>query len=156
MSPAQSVLCPRGQVSHPGACGCLLCSRPPPGVAHIEPPCRAQGPLELPSCRQVHPWVSVCQQGRGNLRKGDKGVLKRITLPKKEGMFNLKLGICSFSGTNVPVLLFESNGSLVYSPTGKVYGAHNSAMKRRLQEMKEKRENLSPTCKCWHSTQGEL
>ncbi|XP_017897464.1 PREDICTED: microcephalin isoform X3 [Capra hircus] len=48
-------------------------------------------------------------------------------------------------GTNVPVLLFESNGSLVYSPTGKVYGAHNSAMKRRLQEMKEKRENLSPT-----------
>ncbi|XP_061260054.1 microcephalin isoform X3 [Bos javanicus] len=48
-------------------------------------------------------------------------------------------------GTNVPVLSFESNGSLVYSPTGKVYRGHHSAMKRRLQEMKEKRENLSPT-----------
>ncbi|XP_060990638.1 microcephalin isoform X2 [Dama dama] len=48
-------------------------------------------------------------------------------------------------GTNVPVLLFESNGSLVYSPTGKVYRGHHSAMKKRLQEMKEKRENLSPT-----------
>ncbi|XP_027385921.1 microcephalin isoform X7 [Bos indicus x Bos taurus] len=49
-------------------------------------------------------------------------------------------------GTNVPVLSFESNGSLVYSPTGKVYRGHHSAMKKRLQEMKEKRENLSPTC----------
>ncbi|KAM9693307.1 LOW QUALITY PROTEIN: microcephalin-like [Dama dama] len=48
-------------------------------------------------------------------------------------------------GTNVPVLLFESNGSLVHSPTGKVYRGHHSAMKKRLQEMKEKRENLSPT-----------
>ncbi|KAB0366714.1 hypothetical protein FD754_010870, partial [Muntiacus muntjak] len=48
-------------------------------------------------------------------------------------------------GTNVPVLLFESNGSLVYSPTGKVNRGHHSAMKKRLQEMKEKRENLSPT-----------
>ncbi|XP_043749740.1 microcephalin isoform X3 [Cervus elaphus] len=48
-------------------------------------------------------------------------------------------------GTNVPVLLFESNGSLMYSPTGKVYRGHHSAMKKRLQEMKEKRENLSPT-----------
>ncbi|XP_040099145.1 microcephalin isoform X3 [Oryx dammah] len=48
-------------------------------------------------------------------------------------------------GTNVPVLLFESNGSLVYSPTGKLYGAHHSAMKKRLREMKERRENLSPT-----------
>ncbi|XP_044794878.1 microcephalin isoform X3 [Bubalus bubalis] len=48
-------------------------------------------------------------------------------------------------GTNVPVLSFESNGSLVYSPTGKVYRGHHSAMKKRLQEMKEKRENLSPT-----------
>ncbi|XP_024841925.1 microcephalin isoform X1 [Bos taurus] len=48
-------------------------------------------------------------------------------------------------GTNVPVLSFESNGSLVYSPTGKVCRGHHSAMKKRLQEMKEKRENLSPT-----------
>uniref|UniRef100_A0A8D2ASP0 Microcephalin n=1 Tax=Sciurus vulgaris TaxID=55149 RepID=A0A8D2ASP0_SCIVU len=39
-----------------------------------------------------------------------------------------------------PVLLFESHGSLVYSPTTKI-----STMEKRLQEMKERRENLSPT-----------
>ncbi|XP_052018755.1 microcephalin isoform X2 [Apodemus sylvaticus] len=39
---------------------------------------------------------------------------------------------------NVPVLLFESLPSLVYSSPVNM-------MKRRLQEMKEKRENLSPT-----------
>ncbi|MBZ3890088.1 Microcephalin [Sciurus carolinensis] len=41
---------------------------------------------------------------------------------------------------DVPVLLFESHGSLVYSPTTKI-----STMEKRLQEMKERRENLSPT-----------
>ncbi|XP_066878653.1 LOW QUALITY PROTEIN: microcephalin [Kogia breviceps] len=46
---------------------------------------------------------------------------------------------------DVPVLLFESNGSLVYSPTVKICSGHHSAMEKRLQEMKEKRENLSPT-----------
>ncbi|XP_057552983.1 microcephalin isoform X2 [Hippopotamus amphibius kiboko] len=46
---------------------------------------------------------------------------------------------------DVPVLLFESNGSLVYSPTVKICSGRHSAMERRLQEMKEKRENLSPT-----------
>ncbi|XP_020931459.1 microcephalin isoform X2 [Sus scrofa] len=48
-------------------------------------------------------------------------------------------------GDDVPVLLFESNGSLVYSPTVKIFSGHHSAMEKRLQEMKEKRENLSPT-----------
>ncbi|XP_045853150.1 microcephalin isoform X3 [Meles meles] len=46
---------------------------------------------------------------------------------------------------DVPVLLFESNGSLMYSPTIKMCSGQHSAMQRRLQEMKEKRENLSPT-----------
>ncbi|XP_020037191.2 microcephalin isoform X2 [Castor canadensis] len=45
---------------------------------------------------------------------------------------------------DVPVLLFESCGSLMYSPTNKI-SSHHSAMEKRLQEMKEKRENLSPT-----------
>lgn len=45
---------------------------------------------------------------------------------------------------DTPVLLFESNGMLTYSPTVKVY-SHHSSMEKRLQEMKEKRENLSPT-----------
>ncbi|CAK7294917.1 MCPH1 [Vulpes lagopus] len=46
---------------------------------------------------------------------------------------------------DVPVLLFESNGSLMYSPTMKMCSGQHSTMLRRLQEMKEKRENLSPT-----------
>ncbi|XP_004472413.2 microcephalin isoform X2 [Dasypus novemcinctus] len=46
---------------------------------------------------------------------------------------------------DIPVLLFESNGSLMYSPTNKIISSHHSAMEKRLQEMKEKRENLSPT-----------
>ncbi|XP_045253752.2 microcephalin isoform X2 [Macaca fascicularis] len=46
---------------------------------------------------------------------------------------------------DVPILLFESNGSLTYSPTIKINSSHHSAMEKRLQEMKEERENLSPT-----------
>ncbi|KAL0612908.1 Microcephalin [Plecturocebus cupreus] len=46
---------------------------------------------------------------------------------------------------DVPVLLFESNGSLTYSPRMKINNSHHSAMEKRLREMKEKRENLSPT-----------
>ncbi|XP_037841286.1 microcephalin isoform X4 [Chlorocebus sabaeus] len=46
---------------------------------------------------------------------------------------------------DVPILLFESNGSLTYSPTIKINSSHHSTMEKRLQEMKEKRENLSPT-----------
>ncbi|XP_054417133.2 microcephalin isoform X5 [Pongo abelii] len=46
---------------------------------------------------------------------------------------------------DVPVLFFESNGSLIYSPTIEINSSHHSAMENRLQEMKEKRENLSPT-----------
>ncbi|XP_069707615.1 microcephalin [Phaenicophaeus curvirostris] len=46
--------------------------------------------------------------------------------------------------TDVPVLLFEDSGSLVYSPANKVKD-QCSAMEKRIKEMKEKRENLSPT-----------
>ncbi|XP_040822711.1 microcephalin isoform X2 [Ochotona curzoniae] len=45
---------------------------------------------------------------------------------------------------NIPVLLFESTGVLTYSSTVQTY-SHHSVMEKRLQEMKEKRENLSPT-----------
>ncbi|XP_058522648.1 microcephalin [Ochotona princeps] len=45
---------------------------------------------------------------------------------------------------NIPVLLFEPNGVLTYSSTVHSY-SHHSAMEKRLQAMKEKRENLSPT-----------
>ncbi|XP_055969883.1 microcephalin [Sorex fumeus] len=43
-----------------------------------------------------------------------------------------------------PVLMFESSGALLYSPTTAVSRQHHS-MERRLREMKERRENLSPT-----------
>nr|XP_055145055.1 microcephalin isoform X9 [Symphalangus syndactylus] len=46
---------------------------------------------------------------------------------------------------DVPILLFESSGSLTYSPTIKINSSHHSTMEKRLQEMKEKRENLSPS-----------
>ncbi|XP_014804460.1 PREDICTED: microcephalin [Calidris pugnax] len=45
---------------------------------------------------------------------------------------------------DVPVLLFEDNGSLGYSPVSKIKDQH-SAMERRIKDMKEKRENLSLT-----------
>ncbi|XP_006866788.1 PREDICTED: microcephalin-like, partial [Chrysochloris asiatica] len=45
---------------------------------------------------------------------------------------------------DVPALLFESNRSLMYSPM-TIASHHHSSMEKRLQEMKEKRENLSPT-----------
>ncbi|XP_053453720.1 microcephalin [Nycticebus coucang] len=45
---------------------------------------------------------------------------------------------------DVPVLLFESNGSLIYSPPSNS-SSHHSTVEKRLQQMKEKRENLPPT-----------
>ncbi|XP_036919268.1 microcephalin [Sturnira hondurensis] len=48
-------------------------------------------------------------------------------------------------GDDVPVLLFEPSGSLMYSPTTAMHRGHHLAMEKRLQEMKEKRENLSLT-----------
>ncbi|KFV08974.1 Microcephalin, partial [Tauraco erythrolophus] len=46
--------------------------------------------------------------------------------------------------TDTPALLFEDNGSLVYSPVNRIKG-QCSEMERKIKEMKEKRENLSPT-----------
>ncbi|XP_042313367.1 microcephalin [Sceloporus undulatus] len=45
---------------------------------------------------------------------------------------------------DTPVLVFEDNGSLAYSPASKIK-YQCSAMERRIKDMKEKRENLSPT-----------
>lgn len=62
--------------------------------------------------------------------------------------------------TDIPVLLFEDDGSLVYSPVSKIRD-QCSEMERRINEMKEKRENLSPTGKqlsfiySWASTNGD-
>ncbi|KAM5264091.1 microcephalin [Ctenodactylus gundi] len=45
---------------------------------------------------------------------------------------------------NVPVLVFESHGSLTYSSSVEISNHHHT-MEKRLQEIREKRENLSPT-----------
>ncbi|XP_053566347.1 microcephalin [Bombina bombina] len=45
---------------------------------------------------------------------------------------------------DVPVLLFDEDGTLMYSPKAVVSDRSN-AMEKRLKEMKNKRENLSPT-----------
>lgn len=52
--------------------------------------------------------------------------------------------ICHFLETDIPVLLFEDDGSLVYSPASKIK-YQCSVMERRIKDMKEKRENVSPT-----------
>ncbi|NXX45363.1 MCPH1 protein, partial [Tricholaema leucomelas] len=46
--------------------------------------------------------------------------------------------------TDVPVLLFQDDGSLVYSPIDKIKDLCTE-MKRRVKKMKEERGNLSPT-----------
>lgn len=74
-----------------------------------------------------------------------------ITLLKWEDIvLSLNVDFCLFSDNDIPVLLFDSNGSLMYSPTIKMCCGQHRAMEKRLQEMKEKRENLSPTCKRLH------
>ena len=77
LSSAQSFLSLTNQVSLPGACVRLLCSRLRPAPqrgSRRARPCRARGSLELPSCRQVHPWVSVClPEGKGKPAEGGQG-----------------------------------------------------------------------------------
>ncbi|NXM24811.1 MCPH1 protein, partial [Oxyruncus cristatus] len=46
--------------------------------------------------------------------------------------------------TDVPVLLFEDNGSLIYSPVNKMKD-QCSGIERPRKDLKKKRENLSPT-----------
>ncbi|XP_015672661.1 microcephalin [Protobothrops mucrosquamatus] len=46
--------------------------------------------------------------------------------------------------TDIPVLLFEDDGSLVYSPASKIK-YQCGIMEKRIKDMKEKRENVSPT-----------
>ena len=70
--------------------------------------------------------------------------------------FSLKLDFCLLSDDDIPVLMFESSGSLMYSPTTTTHRGHHLAMEKRLQEMKEKRENLSPTCECSRLTKRTL
>ncbi|XP_061478893.1 microcephalin isoform X2 [Rhineura floridana] len=69
----------------------------------------------------------------------DKRLQKRLNIMAKELAVQK-----AATETDIPVLFFEDDGSLVYSPASKIK-YQCSAMERRIKDMKEKRENLSPT-----------
>ncbi|NXK78789.1 MCPH1 protein, partial [Amazona guildingii] len=95
---------------------------------------------ELPQPIKKH----KCMQPKGFVEKtpeNDRKLQKRLDQMAKELAIQ-KIAINA--EIDAPVLLFEDNGSLVYSPVNKVKD-QCSAMERRIKEMKEKRENISPT-----------
>ncbi|KAM9241249.1 microcephalin [Leptosomus discolor] len=73
--------------------------------------------------------------------ENDRKLQRRLDQMTKE-LAVQKLAISA--ETDVPVLLFEDNGLLVYSPVNKIKD-QCSGMERIIKDMKEKRENLSPT-----------
>ncbi|NXV71019.1 MCPH1 protein, partial [Atlantisia rogersi] len=70
--------------------------------------------------------------------ENDRKLQKRLDQMAKELAFQ------KASTSDLPVLLFEDNGSLVYSPISKIKDQRN-VMERRIKEMGEKRENISLT-----------
>ncbi|KFV91441.1 Microcephalin, partial [Eurypyga helias] len=88
--------------------------------------------------------VSRCMQPKHFVEKSprnDRKLQRRLDQMAKE-LAVQKLAVNA--ETDVPVLLFEDDGSLVYSPVNKIKD-QCSAMQRRINEMKKKREHLSPT-----------
>ncbi|KAM9240276.1 uncharacterized protein RG961_015797 [Leptosomus discolor] len=85
-----------------------------------------------------------CMQPKDYVEKtleNDRKLQRRLDQMTKE-LAVQKLAISA--ETDVPVLLFEDNGLLVYSPVNKIKD-QRSGMERIIKDMKEKRENLSPT-----------
>ncbi|XP_063169797.1 microcephalin [Candoia aspera] len=75
----------------------------------------------------------------GKTPENDRRLQKRMEIMAKE----LEVQRAA-TETDIPVLLFEDDGSLAYSPASKIK-YQCSAMERRIKDMKEKRENVSPT-----------
>ncbi|KAM4903272.1 microcephalin [Sylvia borin] len=86
-------------------------------------------PTKKHKCMQPKDYVEKTPENNRKLQRRLNQMAKELALQKTE------------VNADVPVLLFEDNGSLIYSPTNKIKDQCNT-MKRR---MKEKRENLSPT-----------
>ncbi|NWS65743.1 MCPH1 protein, partial [Crotophaga sulcirostris] len=95
---------------------------------------------ELPLLIKKH----RCMQPKDYVEKtpeNDRKLQRRLDQMAKE----LAVQKTAINGeSDVPVLLFEDSGSLVYSPASKIKD-QCSAMEKRIKEMKERRENLSPT-----------
>ncbi|XP_043366287.1 microcephalin isoform X6 [Dermochelys coriacea] len=83
-----------------------------------------------------------CMQPKDFIEKtpeNDKRLQKKLDMMAKE--LDVQK---TATETDIPILLFEDDGSLAYSPTNKIKD-QCSAMEKRIKDMKEKRENLSPT-----------
>ncbi|XP_061316636.1 microcephalin isoform X8 [Pezoporus flaviventris] len=91
-------------------------------------------PVKKHKCMQPKDFVEKTPENDRKLQKRLDQMAKELAIQK----------IAVNAEIDVPVLLFEDNGSLVYSPVNKVKDQY-SAMERRIKEMKEKRENISPT-----------
>ncbi|NWY38473.1 MCPH1 protein, partial [Sylvia atricapilla] len=86
-------------------------------------------PTKKHKCMQPKDYVEKTPENNRKLQRRLNQMAKELALQKTE------------VNADVPVLLFEDNGSLIYSPTNKIKDQCN-IMERR---MKEKKENLSPT-----------
>ncbi|NXD37272.1 MCPH1 protein, partial [Copsychus sechellarum] len=91
-------------------------------------------PVKKHKCMQPKDYVEKTPENNIKLQRRLNQMAKELALQKT----------AVIAETDVPVLLFEDNGSLIYSPVNKIKDQCN-AMERRINDMKEKRENLSPT-----------
>ncbi|NXP31885.1 MCPH1 protein, partial [Leiothrix lutea] len=91
-------------------------------------------PIKKHKCMQPKDYVEKTPENNRKLQRRLNQMAKELALQKT----------AVNAETDVPVLLFEDNGSLIYSPANKIKDYCN-AMERRIKDMKEKRENLSPT-----------
>ncbi|NXE60183.1 MCPH1 protein, partial [Calcarius ornatus] len=91
-------------------------------------------PIKKHKCMQPKDYVEKTPENNKKLQRRLDQMAKELALQKT----------AVNADTDVPVLLFEDNGSLIYSPVNKIKDQCNE-MERRIKDMKEKRENLSPT-----------
>ncbi|XP_015477109.1 microcephalin [Parus major] len=91
-------------------------------------------PIKKHKCMQPKDYVEQTPENNRKLQRRLNQMAKELALQKT----------AVNAETDVPVLLFEDNGSLIYSPVNKIKAQCN-AMERRIKDIKEKRENLSPT-----------
>ncbi|XP_071298318.1 microcephalin [Agelaius tricolor] len=91
-------------------------------------------PIKKHKCMQPKDYVEKTPENNKKLQRRLNQMAKELALQKT----------AVNADTDVPVLLFEDNGSLIYSPVNKIKDQCNE-MERRIKDMKEKRENLSPT-----------
>ncbi|XP_014725007.1 PREDICTED: microcephalin isoform X1 [Sturnus vulgaris] len=91
-------------------------------------------PIKKHKCMQPKDYVDKTPENNRKLQRRLNQIAKELALQKT----------AVTAETDVPVLLFEDNGSLIYSPVNKIKDQCNT-MERGIKAMKEKRENLSPT-----------